>query len=154
MSEDVQLNMKGLEDLLKAMKGKLPFARVGILGDKDTREKGDAPSNATIGARHEFGTETLPIRSFLRMPLTEQMQKYLDDSGAFTREAFAKVLKDRSLTEWVKKIGIVGEAVIADAFNTGGFGKWAPSDMTRKKNHQTLVETQQLRNSITSEVKE
>ncbi len=54
----------------------------------------------------------------------------------------------------VKKVAVVAEGIVAEAFDTGGFGQWPPSDMTHKKVHQTLVETQQLRNSITSEVKE
>ena len=50
-------------------------------------------------------------------------------------------------------MGAVGESIVQDAFSTGGFGKWKPSRMENKQTKQTLVETQQLRNSITSDVK-
>lgn len=155
MSETVYINTKGLEQLIKALKGKDLFVKVGVLGNKNIRNtKLHEETNAVIGARHEFGTDTLPIRSFLRVPISENIQKYLSKSGVFDQNMMKKVLKEGSFLEWIKKIGLVAETIVADAFNTGGFGKWKPSDMRYKKVHQTLVETQQLRNSITSEVSE
>lgn len=152
MSEDVEFNTKGLDKLLKAFKD-IPKARVGILGGKNPRQNGG--SNASVGAKHEFGDPAsgLPIRSFLRVPITEHLQEYLDKSKAFDQDALKKVISESSLREWVAKIGIVAETIVLDGFQTGGFGKWKPSNMLHKKNQQTLVETQQLRNSITSEVK-
>lgn len=155
MSDDVEMNTRGLDGLLKALKEKMPVARVGIFGGKTNRASGVGHNNnAEIGAKHEFGMDGMPVRSFLRVPIAEHMQKYLDDSGAFDNDTLKKVIQTHSLVEWVKKIGIIGEAIVSDAFDSGGFGKWKPSNMAYKKNHQTLVETQQLRNSITSEVRE
>lgn len=166
MTTDDELNTKGLDDLLKALKGKLPTVSVGILG-KNTRSssatfdqvvngKVSFETNASIGAKHEFGEVTkfgkLPVRSFLRVPITDHLQKYLDASGAFEEDSIKKVIKEKSLVSFLKKIGIVAENIVSDAFATGGFGLWKPSNMAFKKNHQTLVETQQLRNSITSRV--
>ena len=143
--EFIDLGMKSLFD---AITGKIPYVKVGILGDKTDR-KGGAKTNAEIGARHEFGEEG---RSFLRMPLIEEFQKYLDKAKVFDEETLIKVIEDGKLNEWITKIGIVAEQVIGDAFATGGFGRWKPSNMKYKKVHQTLVETTQLRDSITSEV--
>lgn len=152
---DVTLKIDGLKKFLKAIKDKPPIARVGILGNSAARSnEGDGPNNATIGAYHEFGTSSLPVRSFLRVPISENMQKELDDSGAFTPQAFSDVMKTKSLRPWVEKLAIIAEGIVADAFDTGGNGKWQPSHMQYKKVKQTLVETQQLRNSITSEVKD
>lgn len=145
------LDNRKLLQLIKSLEKDSPMARVGILGDKNNRK--DEGSNATIGAKHEFGNEGMPIRSFLRVPITDNLQKFLEKSGAFDKDALEQVVKSGSLQNWIEKVGIVAEDVVAEAFNTGGFGKWKPSDMRFKKNHQTLVETQQLRNSITSEVK-
>lgn len=146
------LNTKVLDKILKGFK-KPPVAAVGVMGDHAHRKEGEE-TNASIGARHEFGTDKLPIRSFLRVPLTNKMSEFLEKSGAFDQESLDEIIRTGSLEAWVKKIGVVGEAVVLEAFNTGGFGEWKPSDMTHKKVHQTLVETQQLRNSITSEVRE
>ncbi len=156
MSEETTLNLRGLDQLLKALKAKPPVARVGILGSKSARSgtgKG-APTNAQIGAWHEFGTTKLPQRSFLREPISDNLDKRMESSGALDRDVLADVIKSGSVMPWLRKIAILAEAIVAEAFATGGFGKWRPSDMTHKKVHQTLVETQQLRNSITSEVRE
>ena len=156
MSSDdtVELKTADLDKLIKSLKGNMPMVRVGILGDKNVRTSDKVgPSNAEVGASHEFGTTTVPIRSFLRVPIADNLQKYLDNSNAFDSDALKKVIATGSITEWLKKIGILAESIVADGFDSGGFGKWQPSDMTNKKNHQTLVETQQLRNSITSDVK-
>lgn len=153
----VQMTTTGLDKILKAVKGQLPVARVGILGSKNARPSGKGKSNATIGAAHEFGTSSLPARSFLRVPISDNLDKYLERAGAFDQEVVKTILKEGSLVAFLRKVGIVAEAIVADAFDTGGFGKWkalSPATIARKKNNQILVETQQLRNSITSEVKE
>ncbi len=152
MTRDDDFNTDGLDALIKAMKDP-PVASVGVLGDKDGRS--DDNSNATIGAKHEFGdpAANLPIRSWLRMPIIDHLSEYLMKSDAFKPMVLKVILKTASIKIWVEKIGITAEAAIADAFDTGGFNKWRPSIMKFKKNHQTLVETQQLRNSVTSVVK-
>lgn len=153
MEPTIKIDTKALDAFVATLKGKIPVARVGILGDKAKRT-GAGDSNAAVGAFHEFGTENLPIRSFLRIPITDKLQSYLEKSGAFDKSVIRRVIKDKSLREWIAKIGIVAETIVADAFASGGFGKWKKSNMTRKRVHMTLVETQQLRNSITSEVSE
>ncbi len=157
MSEDVTINVKGLDNLLKALGGKQPVARVGILGDNAVRGSGASqgvPSNAQIGAWHEFGTVKSPVRSFLRMPLSVFLGKRLTSAGFFKEDVLKQVIDQKSMVPWVRKIGILAEAIVQEAFDTAGFGSWPPSDMRGKKNHMTLVETTQLRNSITSDVKE
>lgn len=153
-NDETTLNVTGLDKLLKALKQKPPVARVGILGDKDVRSTGDSPSNATIGASHEFGTSKLPQRSFLRVPLSDKLTNEIGVSGALNEGVLKEVMAERSVIPWLRKIAILAEGIVSEAFDTGGFGKWKPSNMKYKKNHETLVETQQLRNSITSEVKE
>lgn len=148
MSDSFEYKDKGLANLIKALTVKSPTVKVGILGTKDSRTGDDkSKSNAIIGARHEFNG-----RSFLRQPLNENLQKYLLSSGAFDKKAFREVVKTKSLLPWIQKLGILGVQIVNEAFDTGGFGKWKPSNMDRKIVKQTLVETQQLRNSITSEV--
>lgn len=153
MSESVVLKTEGLDKLIKALKGRPPNGRIGILGDKNYRG-GKVNSNAIVGAAHEYGTSKLPIRSFLRVPLSEFLGQRLEAYGAVDKEAFKEVLKVGSFVPWMKKVMVLAEGVVADAFDTNGFGAWKPSNMAHKKNQQTLVETQQLRNSITSEVLE
>jgi phage gpG-like protein len=151
--DTIQWKDMGLATIIKSFKNADAKARVGILGGKNTRK--DSNTNAVIGVKHEFGDpkENLPIRSFLRMPIIEKMQSKLDASNAFSKKSINEIIQAKDILPWIKKLGVLGEAIVLEAFETGGFGKWKPSNMKFKKNHQTLVETQQLRNSITSEVK-
>jgi hypothetical protein len=152
--QTIELKTEGLDKLLKALKKKPPFAQVGVLGDKNARS-GPVNSNATVGAAHEFGTTKSSQRSFLRIPITDNLQRYMERAGEpFWKAALKDILKQGSLFEWAKKLGLIGETIVGDAFDSGGFGKWKPSNMDKKKVQQTLVETQQLRNSITSRVVE
>lgn len=153
------LETKGLDKLLKAIGSKRqPVVRAGILGEKTQRKVTDkgskkVPTNAEVGACHEFGTTKLPVRSFLRVPISTRLQKEMENSGAFDKSALRQVLRDGSVIPWLRKIAVLAEKIVLEAFDSGGFGEWKPSNMTYKKNHQTLIESQQLRNSITSEVK-
>lgn len=148
---DVTLDTSEIDTLIRAL-GEEVQIRIGILGKNSKRRKSQK-SNAEIGAKYEFKTEGYDQRSFLRMPLNEHLQKYLEKSGAFTRDAAREIFRKTTLMPWAKGLAVTAERVVLDAFDTGGFGKWKPSIMKYKKNKQTLVETQQLRNSITSEVK-
>ncbi len=147
---DVTLKMQGLEKLLKALGGKPVMGKIGILGSGNVR--GDGNSNAEIGAKHEFGLG-VPVRSWLRLPLMTQLDPYLKKAGAFDRAVLRMVLETGTMEPFMERVMIVAETVVMDAFDSAGFGTWPPSDMRYKKNHQTLVETQQLMDSVTSEVK-
>jgi hypothetical protein len=154
---DIEINDKKLQALIKALKAQMPKLFIGVMGNQNARTDG-ALTNAEIGAKHEFGEDGMPVRSWLRVPITDHMQKYLEDSGYFEGDFARKMMTDvftqKTLIPIIAKIGIVGEAIIQDGFDSGGFGQWKPSNMDHKKVHLTLVESQQLRNSIGSEVKE
>jgi phage gpG-like protein len=153
MADDVNFSTKGLDQILKALKGKQPYARIGVLGTSAGR--GGGTSNAQIAAAHEYGTSSLPVRSFLRMPLTENLDKRLAGSGAFNKDLLSRLVKEGNFISWVEKLAILSEAIVGEAFDSGGFGKWSalnPKTMAAKKVKQILLETGQLRNSITSEV--
>lgn len=161
MSDEIfTLKIRGLDQLVKALKAKPPVARVGILGDKTNRAPAEGetntPTNAEVGASHEFGTSTLPKRSFLVTPISDQLDKEMLKSGALDKEVLSDVITQASLLPWVKKIAALAEGIVVDAFDTGGFGKWNGWKNPNYTNNagQILVDTKQLRDSITSEVKE
>lgn len=160
MSDETTVNINHwwLDHVIKMLANKTPTARIGVLANQTTRSVTGVgknnPNNAEVGAAHEFGTSTLPVRSFLRMPISTMLQKRLESSGAFDNDTLSEVVKQGSVVPWVKKMAALAESIVLEAFDTGGFGKWKKSNMDHKKTKQTLVETQQLRDSITSEVKE
>lgn len=157
-----------LEKLMASLSDdKAPVGRIGVLGGHTIRTMSDvaafkklaglgpeSTTNAEIGAKHELGLDGMPERSWLRIPIIDNMQTYLNDAGAFTTKTAKKVIKSGSMRPWLESAMLVAENIVSDGFNSGGFGKWKPSNMTHKTNHQTLVETHQLRDSVTSEVKD
>lgn len=150
MSE-IEYNINGLDALLKAMKATPPIAKVGILGNGARSDGG--PSNATIGAAHEFGTTKLPVRSFLRIPISERLEKEMEASGALDKDALQAVISTKSLIPYMKKIAVLAEGIVIGAFGSNGYGKWqAWKAGYSSKSGNILVDTNQLRDSITSEV--
>lgn len=158
--EAFTLKITGLDQLVKALKVKAPVARVGILGDKTVREPSEGEqktlTNAEVGAAHEFGTSALPKRSFLIEPIRDNLDKEMMKSGALDKQVLADVVKQGSVVSWVKTIASLAEGIVLDAFDTAGFGKWKAWKNLNYTNNagQILVDTKQLRDSISSEVKE
>lgn len=151
----MKLENQKLLTLIKIIKENKLKVRVGIIGESAMRP--DRLNNATVGAFHEFGTSKMPMRSFLRMPLATKMDEYIQNvKNIFGTKVINAVYEERSMEPLLKRVGIVAERVVEDAFATEGFGSWAPLSpwtVEHKKNMQILTETGQLRKSITSEVK-
>jgi phage gpG-like protein len=145
------INTKGLDQIIKALKH-IPQIRVGILGAG--ARSGSELDNATLGAFHEFGTTTMPRRSFLKEPITDNLDKRLQESGALDKNTFKEVIKTGKLLDFAMKVAAIAEGIVVEAFHTNGFGKWKSwSGSYRSKTGNILVDTTQLKNSITSEVK-
>lgn len=150
MSDGPELNLKPIEQLLKAMKLS-GTVQCGILG---RGKRSDGKTNALIGAVHEFGSATVPQRSWLRVPLADHFTKYLRKSGLLDKVVLAQVLKTGTVKPWLDKCAVVAERVVQDGFSTGGFGKWVGWSAGYTNNTgQILVDSQQLRNSVTTKVK-
>lgn len=151
MSQETTLNTKGLENVLKMFKSKA-IVKVGIIG-KDNRS--DGLTNSAIGAMHEFGTTKMPKRSFLKEPIADNLDKQLKETGLLNKNTMKTVIKNSSPVDVLKKVGIIAEGIVAEAFATNGYGKWAPWKEGYSNNTgNILVDTQQLRNSISSVVVE
>ena len=142
---------KGLDQLIKLFGKKMPKVQVGIFENSNGRADHGGPTNAEIGRNHEYGTDILPVRSWLRMPLQDQFQKAVEKAG-FTKKTVKEMIQNGAVFQLFNELAIVAEGVVLEGFNSGGYGKWKPSNMARKKNHQTLVETQQMRNAVGSRV--
>ena len=110
-------------------------------------------TNAEIGLTHEMGSMArhIPRRSFLEMPLSLKMPAYAKTFGA----ALVKALDEGDIRPAFINLGIKGEQVVQLAFASRGFGNWpgnAPSTIARKGSSSPLIDTAQLRRSITSDV--
>ena len=144
--------------------------QVGILGAKahSRKEAGDLKkggghritrnpaekTNAEIGLKHEKGSfsENIPRRSFLEMPLVVKGNQLLRIKDFLWRK-FETGQRDY-LTIY-KQLGLMAEVIIQKAFATRGYGKWRPNSprtVAEKGSDAPLIDTAQLRRSITSRV--
>lgn len=155
------LELRGLDQLIKALKAKPPRIKIGVLASNSrhpTHHEKKAPTNSLLGAVHEFGSpaRNIPPRSFLRVPLAENLSKNLEKSGLLDKDTLAQVVKQGSILPWINQVAVVAEGVVDDAFETSGDGKWPPWKNPDYKNEggMLLVDSGQLRQSITSQVSE
>ena len=147
---EIKFKKSDLEKLKEALaNSKNLSVSVGVLGD--TPREGEKITNAEIGKLHEFGIG-VDERSFLRMPLMTQLNKRLEEAGAYTPKTIERIVKEGDFKSFYDNVATIAEQVVMDAFETEGFGKWTKSIMKYKKTKLTLTEDGQLRKSITSRV--
>lgn len=131
--------------------------RVGVLGGFDCRQStaaGATIGNASLGAVHEFGviSKNIPARSFLRMPVITQLPAAL---LATDKQLWHKIIIKNGIQGALALLGAYALDAIHLAFDTGGFGLWQKLSrytIRRKKSSAILIDTAQLRQSITAEV--
>lgn len=128
---------------------------VGLISDKvGGQVYGDGQTVLQIGAIHEFGTEDIPQRSFLRVPF--QMKR--KEMSEFIRGEFSKIASGKRTTaKAMGRIGAKATNIVKGAFTTKGYGTWpdiTPATKQAKGSSQPLIDTGTLRNSITWKVKD
>lgn len=119
------------------------YIEVGILDGSATGKNG-AKIHEYM-AVHEFGSisQNIPARSWLQMPLTARkkiIKKMVD-------KKFKTLMSQGDVRGVYELLGKACEAQIQAAFDSGGFGTWAPSDSP-----SPLVDTGAARNAVSSKV--
>ena len=127
---------------------------VGILGESGATPRGNE-TLAGIGAQHEFGVPhakpPIPRRSFIRFPIETGQREIESQVGA----RYQKHIENGDVRGIFVDIGLACEARIQEAFESGGFGEWkelSPVTIAEKGSDAILIDTGQLRQSITSQV--
>lgn len=117
----VTISLDKLKSLYESLKTK-PSIEVGVFSAKDGRD--DSMTNATLAFIHEMGSPEhgLPPRSMLKVPLKDHINEIMAVAKGHGEEI---VLQSGALRLW-KLLGVAAEKVVIQAFQTGGFGKWAP----------------------------
>ncbi|NIR31645.1 MAG: hypothetical protein GWN84_20505 [Gammaproteobacteria bacterium] len=130
-------------------KGRVEVA-VGIQGPAAVAPRSEGKlTNAEIGAINEFGLGP-PERSFLRATLDAERRKYIQ---LLKGVGDAAVAGKTSLEQGAR---LVGEIAVGDVKQTIADGvppPNAPSTIERKGSSTPLIDTGQLRGSITSKVR-
>jgi phage gpG-like protein len=170
-------NMSKIQVFVKSLDQKHKV-QVGIFGNKSGRNKG-AITNAELGAIHEFGSSgrrgyfhalmrfagvhefgsfsgKVPSRSFLRMPISTQSGQIVKETTSTGKGLIAA----GKMVLLLKRLGIACENAVQRAFESRGFGTWAPNTpatIRRKQGHSEdadspLIDTGQLRRSVASSV--
>ena len=148
----IKFDLTKLKNIQEELK-KNYITKVGILGTKNNARGNSEGTNSFIGAVHEFGsiTRNIPQRSFLKVPLTDKIPGKLKEIG---QNFFDSITKENIRGNF-KNLGIIAENIVQQAFSTKGFGKWKEnieSTIKRKKSASPLIDTGELRKSITSKV--
>jgi phage gpG-like protein len=149
----VQGDFSRLDALVKGL-SKSMYVDIGVLSGEGRASAGEGEITiAGIGAVHEFGSlnKNIPQRSFVAMPLQTKAQ----DIETAVGKKIESLISENNIEGIYELIGIYGEAVIQEAFETGGFGTWAElkeSTIERKGSSAILIDTGRLRQAITSKV--
>jgi hypothetical protein len=149
----VKSDTKELDKLLASLKTKL-VTKIGIFSDNDNSRNDGQLTNVQVGMAHEFGviSRGLPRRSFLRDPIELKRKELVKKVGKIIAK---NIDKEDGMEKIFELIGIEGEAIVQEAFETGGYGTWTPLNSQtsgRKDSSSILIDTAQLRKSVISKV--
>lgn len=157
MSENgsLEIKLKPL-DALRAAINTGTYARVGVVGDTAARKDSgnEGITNAEIGLINEFGSveNNIPARSWLRFPMffkEREIAQYVKSPTIMS------LLMAGQVTQAFQLLGIFGESIVQEGFETRGFGQWKPnkpSTIARKGSSAPLIDTSQLRRAVSSDV--
>lgn len=166
----VTSDMTGLNNLLAGIDEHF-IVRVGILGNKANSkhrhetgelkksgghkigEKESEETNADIGLKMEKGSkaERIPARSWLKTPLEDHLPEFFTKLG---NEVIYRMVRTQSLKAY-QDLGVICEQIIQKGFKSGGYGKWkalSRKTVELKGSSQILIDTGQLRKSVTSQI--
>lgn len=156
----IYMNVKGMGDIqrtLKELSRDLKgsgYVKIGVLGANSGKSR-EGVTMGEIAVKNEFGSksERIPARSFIRMPVEHQSEKIV--KGLYNVRLKQKKDTKNILKKLLTRLGILSEKAIQEAFATRGFGQWkpnAPLTIALKGSDSPLIDTGELRKSVTSEV--
>lgn len=128
-----------------------PRIRVGVLQESGSKTKDGSPSVTVLDVAfwNEFGTKTIPSRSFIRAWFTETEPQIREKLGGL----MAKVLMGRlDKKTALDQLGVWMVGSIQARMSRGIPPPNAASTILRKGSSKPLIDTGQLRASITFKV--
>lgn len=158
MKTKVTTTLKGKENLAKLKKDikdlHKHYVTVGIHQDAGNYTQGATPPSVVeVALWNEFGTESIPERSFFRSTLTEQSSQI----NKIREEAVKNILtKGWSVDKALDMIGFRVQVMIQNKIKSNIPPENAPSVLEKKRAEgvgtNTLMETQLLLRSVTYRV--
>ena len=128
-----------------------PKVYIGVPASKNGMHEGGI-NMATLLALHVLGVPTrgIPQRDPLRPPLIANAQRYTDLLALGLKNALSDGTDPKLVYE---KIGIVATNDVKDYFITGNFKALSEKTIKAKGSSKPLINTGELRNSISYEVR-
>ena len=120
---------------------------VGII-DAGTHDSGDL-TVAQIGFQHEFGTSSIPERSFIRSTLQDQKKEIRTRQKRYMSKI---ILGDLTTESGLKLLGQWMAAEIKDKIVKIRTPPNSPRTIAIKGSSNPLIHTEQMKNSVTYEV--
>lgn len=139
---------KALQTTLQSLSGS--YVKVGWPGE-DTRMHSGGITMAGLAMVHEFGSpaRNIPSRPVLKQTAQTSMPKQKKLCASLLQQITSSRITPR------QAFGRLGEwyvGAIKTTFTTGNFKPLAPSTILRKRSSRPLIDTGQLRGSVTSRV--
>ena len=147
---DTDMGMKALLSRTGSISGALGVS-VGITANAGREPKEGTPGATLlqVASAHEFGTRTIPKRSFIRDTFDARKARYI----ALMRAQAGQII-DGKLTQRVAlaQLGAIAAGDIQKRISAGIGPALDPETVRRKGSNKPLIDTGQLRQSITYEV--
>lgn len=152
---EIKVNLDALESIRKEV-GDSYRARVGVLGGTAHQTDGSDSSltNATLMLIMMFGsiTKNIPPRDPLLAPILRHRRDLIRKLGGGQMKA---AFERRDYKAMFALLGVAGEEIVQQAFETSGDGTWPPNrpaTIKAKGSSKPLINTSQLRRSVSSDV--
>ena len=138
---------KFLDRLKKVLTGKRE--RIVNVGFPASAKEPDGASTAMIAAVHEYGNEHVPERSFMRTSLQKNRGRY----SALNEQNLKKVLNGgMSVDAALGQLGLMASSDIKEQIKNGSFAPLKQATIKRKGSSKPLIDTGQMRQSVTYEL--
>lgn len=145
---------KGYKKAISSFKelSKKPSVKIGVLeksGEHKSLENSEALTVVEVATFNEFGTETIPERSFIRSTVDQNFEDYVEKSRTLQNKIIMQELDVK------KALSILGEKIQADivsAINNGIEPENSPKTIAAKGSSKPLIDSGQLKQSIKYQV--
>jgi len=136
---------------------KAPFVKIGVLGaaGKDAKTTTDGKNSPlsviAVAVFNEFGTETIPERPFIRTTARKKRKEVQQ----FEKQLIGMVLRSKGsfgMKRVLNGIGLKFQTLIQKGFREEAWKPNSPKTVSRKGSSQPLIDTGQLRQSISYKV--
>lgn len=144
-----ELDPKKFDELRKRFAAGRHQVNVGFPGGED--HGGSDLTVAQVARIHEFGAPSagIPERPFLRVAIDKNRGKYV----RINRESVLGMSSGRlSMEQALGRLGVAAKADVQVEITTGNFAPLKPETIARKGSSKPLIDSGQMRQSVTWEI--